>query len=97
MRLAFIIICIAAIAVGLVVIRKQDLVVRYQQQCIHDEHEVVRTEIWGYWSETGRLIANQRLKRRIDAMGLEMISDTGQREILTANSHRSHHERNNRR
>ena len=88
MRLAFIIICIASIAVGLVLIRKQDLVVRYQQQRIHDEHEVVRTEIWDYWSEAGRLSANQRLKRRIEALGLEMISDPGQDQIITTSNTR---------
>lgn len=75
MRLALIIIGFTAIALGLVSLRRQDLVVRHEMQNIDNEHEKLRPEMWYYLSEIGWLTTPEMIRKRKEKMSLDMTDD----------------------
>ena len=74
MRTAFIIIGLTAIAVGLVHIRRQEVVLRHEIQRMQSEHTALRREIWDRQVQIGHLLAPRAVKQRSETMALDLTT-----------------------
>ena len=76
MRIAVIILALTAIAVSLVHLRRADVAVQHEIQCIQSEHVKLRREIWHEKMELGHLQAPEAMRSRIEQMALELTHET---------------------
>lgn len=72
MRIALVIIGIAAIAVCLVLIRREDVRLRHELQNIQTRHSAVKRDIWDRHVELGHLLTPAAIKFRAEAMALNL-------------------------
>ncbi|GEM_PF-3466940 len=75
MRIAFIIVGLTAIAVGLVHIRRQSLAVRYDIQRLESRHVSLRREIWDRRVRLEYMLAPGAVKQRSEIMALDLTAD----------------------
>ena len=73
--MAFLIIGLTAIAVGLVHIRRQEIVLRHEIQRMQSEHTSLRREIWDRQVRLGHLMAPREIKQRSETMALDLTSE----------------------
>jgi hypothetical protein len=76
MRIVLIILSLTATAVCLVHIRRADVAVRHEIQCIQSQHVQLRREIWHEKMELGHLLTPEAIRSRVDAMALELTNET---------------------
>lgn len=74
MRIAFIIIGLTAIAVGLVHIRRQEVALGYEIQQLQSRHISLRREIWSRQVRMGHLMAPRAVRQRSEVMALELTA-----------------------
>lgn len=75
MRMAFIIIGLTVIAVGLVHIRRREVVLRHEIQQMQSEHTSLRREIWDRQVRLGHLMAPREVKQRSETMALDLTTE----------------------
>ncbi len=75
MRIAFIIVGLTAIAVGLVHIRRQSLAVRYDIQRLESRHVSLRREIWDRRVRLEHMLAPGAVKQRSEIMALDLTAN----------------------
>ncbi len=75
MRIAFIIIGLTAIAVGLVHIRRQEVVLRHEIQRMQSEHTTLRRELWDRQVRIGHLMAPRAVQQRSKTMALDLTAN----------------------
>ncbi|HNX26091.1 MAG TPA: hypothetical protein PKK48_01660 [Phycisphaerae bacterium] len=73
MRIATVIIGITAIAVCLVMMRREDVRLRHELQKIQTQHAAVKRDIWDRHVEMGHLLTPASIRFRADAMALNLI------------------------
>lgn len=74
-RLAVIIILVAAIAIVLVHIRRQEAQVNYQIHCSLSRQVRLRRKLWDLRTQVGRLIAPNEVRRRAAEMALNLCDE----------------------
>lgn len=72
MRLAFIIICLTVIGVGLVHIRRQEVAMRHEVQSKQSRHIVLRREIWDRQVRLGHMTTPRNIRHRAEILGLDI-------------------------
>ncbi|MCK5113423.1 MAG: hypothetical protein KAR11_01520 [Phycisphaerae bacterium] len=72
MRLAFIIVCLTAIGVGLVHIRRREIALRHEVQSKQSQHIVLRREIWDRQVRLGHMTTPQSIRHRAEILGLDI-------------------------
>ncbi|MBS3820435.1 MAG: hypothetical protein GVY16_01175 [Planctomycetes bacterium] len=72
MRLALVILGLAAVALALVDIRREDLAVRHEMQALETRHAEVRRELWSRQVDIGHLTTPQAVRYRADVLALEL-------------------------
>lgn len=75
MRIAFIIIGLTAIAVGLVHVRRREVALRYEIQRMQSEHTSLRREIWDRQVRLGHLMAPREIRQRSETMALDLTTE----------------------
>ncbi|MCD4823063.1 MAG: hypothetical protein K8S55_00510 [Phycisphaerae bacterium] len=75
MRLAFIIIILTVIAVGLVHLRRREVIVRSEIQRLQVRHLALRREIWDRQLELGHLTTPRAIRSRAETMALNMSNE----------------------
>jgi hypothetical protein len=75
MRIALIILGLTVIAVGLVHLRRQEVLVRHEIQRLESEHARTRREVWRREVELAKTFSPEEIRRRAKAMALEMTGD----------------------
>ncbi len=78
MRLAFIIICLTVIGVGLVHIRRQEVALRHEVHSKQLRHIVLRREIWDRQVRLGHMTTPRNIRHRAEVLGLN-INNTASR------------------
>jgi len=73
MRLGFVIIVLAAMAVGLVQIRREEMTARHQIQSLRAAQVKIRRTLWEQQVRMGELTAPQTVRRRAAEMALGLI------------------------
>ena len=72
MRLAFVIVCLTTIGVGLVHIRRQEVAIRYEVQSKQSRHIVLRREIWDRQVRLGHMTTPRNIRHRAEILGLDI-------------------------
>ena len=73
MRLAIVILAVAAIAVGLVHIRRMEVTVGHEIEELRTREVSLRRELWDRQVRAGQLSAPNEIRRRVDEMALDLI------------------------
>jgi hypothetical protein len=76
MRMAFIILGLTAIAIGLVHLRRAEMAVRYDRQRLESRRATLRREIWDRQVELGHLTRPDEVELRARAMALDLMHET---------------------
>ncbi len=80
MRLAIVIVSVAAIAVGLVHLRRTEIATRHRIQRLSAEQIRLRRVLWDQQVRLGELTAPGRVRQRADEMALGLSQETAQVE-----------------
>lgn len=72
MRLVFIIVCLTAIGVGLVHIRRQDVALRYEVESTRSRHIMLRRNIWDRQVRLGYMTTPRNIRHRVEIFGLDI-------------------------
>ena len=72
MRLAFIIVCLTTIGIGLVHIRRQEVVLRHEVQSKQLRHVALRREIWDHQVRLGHMTTPRNIRHRAEILGLDI-------------------------
>ncbi len=72
MRLAFIIVCLTVIGVGLVHIRRQEVALRHELQSKQSQHAVLRRKIWDRQVRLGHMTTPRNIRHRAEILGLDI-------------------------
>jgi hypothetical protein len=72
MRIAFLIISMTLIAVALVHIRRAELPLRHEMQCLETQHAALRRDLWDRQMRLGYQTTPQAVQFRADAMSLDL-------------------------
>ncbi len=89
MRIAVVIILLAAIAVGVVNIRRMELSARHQMRLLEMRCRKLRRQLDGQEVDLGRLVALDEVRRRAEEMGLKTIDrDNAQYHLVSAQAER---------
>lgn len=83
MRISLVIIGIAAIAVCLVLIRREDIRLRHELQKIQIQHTAIKRDVWDRHVELGHLLTPAAIKYRADAMALNLIPQSNAKIVDT--------------
>ena len=75
MRIAFVIVSLTAIALGLVHLRREEVAMRREMQQVQSEHAKVRREIWDRQMRIGDMLTPQAIRFRSEVMALEMSNE----------------------
>lgn len=67
MRLAVVIAILGGIAVGLVQLRRREIVVRYEIQRMHEQQVGLRRRLWDQQVRLGYLTAPHEIRHRLDS------------------------------
>jgi hypothetical protein len=73
MRLAVVILALAAIAVTLVHIRRSEATVRHEIQDLRTAQVSLRRQLWDRQVRAGQLTAPSEVRRRVGEMALDMV------------------------
>lgn len=73
MRFAMVIVSLTAIALGLIHLRRAELVARYQIQQIEDRQEQLRRRLQGQQVRLSRLVAPAEVRRRAEERSLGLV------------------------
>ena len=73
MRMSLVIVVLAAIAVGLVQIRREKIRARHEIQQMRARQVLVRRRLWDQDVRIGQLTTPERIRNRVRCMGLEMV------------------------
>ncbi len=86
MRMVFVIVCMAAIASGLVYIRSSETRVRHQVLALQNYQQLQAPRLlWQQRAELSRLTAPQEVQRRCDTMGLLLINSNQKTGLAAKN------------
>ena len=77
MRIVVVIISLAAIALGLVHIRRAEMSVQYELQRVRTEQVELRRRLWDQQVRMGLLTAPDEVRRRAEDMSLGLTHRTG--------------------
>jgi hypothetical protein len=72
MRLAFIIVCLTTIGIGLVHIRRQEVALRHEVQSKQLRHVALRREIWDRQVRLGHMTTPRNIRHRAEILGLDI-------------------------
>ena len=72
MRIAFVIISMTLIAVALVHIRRAELPIRHEMECLETRHAALRRELRDRQMRLGHQTTPQAIRFRADAMSLDL-------------------------
>lgn len=72
MRLAFLILGLTAIAIGLVHLRRSEMALRYDRQRLETRHAHLRRDVWDRQVELGHLMSPAAIEDRARAMSLQL-------------------------
>ena len=90
MRLGIVIIVLAAIAVGLVQIRRAEMTTRHQIQSLRSAQVKIRRTLWGQQVRMGELTAPQQVRRRAAEMALGLIDKAEVARRMAENKEATH-------
>ena len=76
MRLAFIIVCLTAIGVGLVHIRREEVALHHEVQSKQSRHVELRREIWDRQVRLGHMTTPRNIRHRAEVLGLDIDNTT---------------------
>ena len=82
MRLAFVIVALAAVAVGLVQLRRREIGIRHEIQQIRLKRVALRRTLWDQQVRLGYLTGPQQINRRVEDSPLGR-TDTTDRLVRT--------------
>ena len=81
MRIAFVIVSLTTIALGLVHLRREEVAVRREMQRLQSQHAKVRREIWDRQMQIGDMMTPQAIRFRSEVMALEMTNEVAGRRV----------------
>lgn len=73
MKLSIVIVCLAAIAAGVVHFRRERTHLRNEVETMDRRQRIIRRDLWDQQVRLARLIAPAEVRRRYQDMGLPMI------------------------
>lgn len=76
MRISLVIIGLAAIAICLVLIRREEVRLRHELQKIQIQHSAIKRDVWDRHVELGHLLTPAAIKYRADAMALNLTAQS---------------------
>ena len=80
--MAFIILMLAGIAVGMTQIRGAELSTRYEIQKLQTQRVELRRQLWDLQVRKEKLLAPEQLRRRIEELGLPLVEKGKLEETL---------------
>ncbi len=75
MRIAFVIVSLTAIALGLVHLRRKEVVMCRDMQRLQSQHAKVRREIWDRQMKIGDMMTPRAIRFRSEVMSLGMSNE----------------------
>jgi len=76
-RIALVVITLAAIATGLVQLRRAETMLRHESQRLRLERITLQRRLWDRQVKLGYLLAPDEVRRRARHMSLELVDSTG--------------------
>jgi hypothetical protein len=86
MRFALVIASLAAIAVGLIQIRRTELTTRHEIQRLASLEVTLRRRLWDQQMEIGCLTAPQAVRMRAEAMGIDPVTAETARDLAAGDA-----------
>jgi cytochrome c-type biogenesis protein CcmE len=72
-RFMVVIVSLTAIALGMIHLRRAELVARHQYQQLEDRRIQLRRKLWDQQSRLGYLVSPGEVRRRVDEMSLNLV------------------------